>query len=353
MRSEVCIMKRIKHILTLIFASVMVIAAGMQVKAEPYKYKVTLLPGLYGTVSGSSFDVPYNEKVTLAVNQDAEGNIVASASYGGDTYTVTVNSDVKNKYYCKGFHISGIEPVVVGNLTITEDTILVASYGMTSKAVKYTVQFLDEDGNVLAPEKTFYGNIGDKPVVSCEYIQDWVPDALQKTGTLLDPNDPNYQEGVSNVFPFVYHPAEAIPGGGGGGTTGDDGYTFVDDGTEVVYLPGGGGGGGGGNAGGNAGGGNAGGNAAPAADNANAQDAAAAADAGNDGPAEIIDLDEQEVPLVNPDTPEPEVSPSVNPKPGLNFMWILAMILSGFGIIALIAILILLLKRRKKEQPQA
>lgn len=342
-------MKRIKHILALIFASVMVIAGGLQAKAEQYTYRVTLLPGLYGTVDGTYFDVPYKETVTLSVDEDADGNIVASASYGGTTYTVTVNGDVKNKYYCRGFHVSGIEPVVVGSLPITKDTILVASYGMKSKAVKYTVKFVDEDGNELAESKTFYGNIGDKPVVSCEYIEGWVPDALQKTGTLVDPSS---QEGEANVFPFIYHPAEAIPGGGGGGTTGEGGYTFIDDGTEVVYLPGGGGGGGG-NAGGNAGGGNAGGNAAPAADNANAQDAATAADAGNDGPAEIIDLDEQEVPLVNPDTPEPEVSPSVNPKPGLNFMWILAMILSGFGIIALIAILILLLKRRKKEQPQA
>lgn len=345
-------MKRIKHILTVLFAAVMVIAAGMQVKAEPYKYRVTLLPGLYGTINGTGFDVPYGKKVSLAVSEDSEGNIVASASYGGETYTVTVNSDVRNKYYCKGFHISGIEPVVTGDLTITEDKILVASYGMKSKAVKYIVRFVDGSGNALAEEKTFYGNISDKPVVSCEYIEGWVPDALQKTGTLLDPNDPAYTEGVSNVFPFIYHRAAAIPGGAGGGTTGEGGYTFVDDGTEVVYLPGAGGGG---NAGGNAGGNQNGvnpNNAAPAANNGG-QDAAPAADAGNDAPAEIIDLDDQEVPLVNPETPNSEVSPTVNPKPGVSFVWILAMILSGFGIIALIAILIMLLKRRKKEQPQA
>lgn len=322
-------MKQLNKILTVLTAFLLFFAFELPVKAE-YKYQITILAGLHGTLDGG-------QEIIVTVDPDS------NPKWNPRDYEGLIKV-TDERFYFKGFHQSGIEDLESGMAqNIDKDMVFVAAYGLKGQTVAYTVEFVDEKEAPLGDPETRYGNVGDKPVVSYKYFENYEPIANNMTKVLTS-------NAAENVFRFTYRPAEPIPGGGGGGTTGDGGYTFIDDGTEVVYLPGGGGGGG--NAGGNAGGGNAGGNAAPAADNANAQDAAAAADAGNDGPAEIIDLDEQEVPLVNPDTPEPEVSPSVNPKPGLNFMWILAMILSGFGIIALIAILILLLKRRKKEQPQ-
>ena len=65
--------------------------------------------------------------------------------------------------------------------------------------VAYTVNYEDEQGNKLAESQTFYGNVGDKPVVAYRYIEDYVPQALSLTKTLSD-NE------AENVFTFKYAP---------------------------------------------------------------------------------------------------------------------------------------------------
>ena len=351
MRSEVRRMKRVKQILALLFAAVMMITTGTRTKAEPYKYKVTLLSGLYGTVGGGTkveFEVPYNGNISFG--NDGENVTVTS---GETIYTVAVNTDAdSSRFYCKGFHVSGIETVLNGPQTITEDTVYVAAYGMKGRSVAYTARFVDAAGNTLAAEKTYYGNVGDKPVITCVYIEGYAPNAIALTKTLV-------ADASKNIFTFTYHPGEAVPGGGGGGTTGTTGYTYVDGGTEIVYLPGTGGGNqnvaGNQNAGGNQQNGVNPNNAAPAnqqnAADANAADANPAGQA-DQGPAEIIDLDDTDVPLANVSpSPDSQVAP-VNPKPGLNGFWIGALIASGLGIFALIAILIMLLRRKHRENYQ-
>ncbi len=356
-------MKRIRHILTLLFAAVMVITAGMQVKAE-YEYKVTLLAGQYGSIDDDEkveFYVPYNGTVTFEQAVE-DGEQIIKATAEGKTYTLRLNTKIEGaaKFFCKGFHVSGIETVKNGPQTIEKDMVYVASYGMKGRIVSYTAKFVDAAGAQKAEPKTYYGNIGDKPVITCEYIEGYVPNAIQMTGTLVDPNnlpDGWPPERVPNEFTFVYHPADTVPGGGGGGTTGEGGYTYTDEGTQIVYLPGTGGGG---NAGGNAGGNQQNGvnpnNAAPA-NQQNAADANATdqnpADQANQGPADIIDLDDTDVPLANVTSPAPDNQQTVvNNKPGLNVVWTLALIFSGLGIIALIAILIMLMKRKRKENFQ-
>ena len=119
-------MKRVKQILALLFAAVMMITTGTRTKAEPYKYKVTLLSGLYGTVGGGTkveFEVPYNGNISFG--NDGENVTVTS---GETIYTVAVNTDAdSSRFYCKGFHVSGIETVLNGPQTITEDTVYVAA----------------------------------------------------------------------------------------------------------------------------------------------------------------------------------------------------------------------------------
>ena len=34
----------------------------------------------------------------------------------------------------------------------------------------YTVNYVDENGNELAPSRTYYGNVGDRPVVAYLYM---------------------------------------------------------------------------------------------------------------------------------------------------------------------------------------
>ena len=327
-------MKQIKRILAVLCAVLVFIPYAITAKAASYNYKVTVLAGLHGLVNG-------RDKVEIMVP--------AGTRWSPYDYTVNVTDA---RYYFKGFHISGIEDLKTGgDQDITKDIVFVASYGMSGKTVAYTALFQDAAGNTLHPQKTFYGNIGDKPVVACEYIDGYVPRTRNLTKTLS-------ANAAENVFTFVYTPGEALPGGGGGGTSGTTGYTYIDGGTEVIYVPGPAAAGNQ-NVGGNA---NAAGNqqngvnpnnAAPAnqpgAADANADQAADAATPGNDTNVDVIDLDDQTVPLANASpSPDAAVNP-VNPKPGLSPFWIGVLGASGLGIFALIAILIMMLRKKRSE----
>ncbi len=65
--------------------------------------------------------------------------------------------------------------------------------------VAYTVNYQDASGKALAESQTFYGNVGDKPIVAYQYIENYIPDALALTKTLSN----NESE---NVFTFTYKP---------------------------------------------------------------------------------------------------------------------------------------------------
>ena len=361
-------MKRVRHLTALLLTAVVAVTSGIRVKAD-YKYKVTLLAGLYGTINGQEkvvFEVPINDTVTLGNNGDQ-----VTVTYGGNTYTVTVKTDAQaGSYYCKGFHASGVETVLSGDQKITEDTIYVASYGIRAKKVAYTAKFVDANGKTLAADRTFYGNVGDKPAVSYIYLEGYVPEFRMITDKLSEnPED--------NVFTFVYRPAEPIPGGGGGGTTGQGGVTYIDDGTEIVYLPATNNGRTGTNANTNTNGnantaGTAGrtdstANTATANttdDSANAaaapaagdSEANAAADAGNDKSesGEILDLETTTGGSETASNSAPaEAASPVNPSRGLSPVWVGAIACSGVGVVALAGILVTLAKRRKDQQPQS
>jgi hypothetical protein len=333
-------MKQIRRILTILCAAVMMVCTGTKVKAA-YNYKVTVLAGLHGTINGGDkIEVEYSPNKQWNQN-DFLGKVTVDMETRAD-------GSQYQKYYLRGFHVSGNEDIV-GTKDITEDTVFVASYGVAGQIVKYTVYYVDAAGNTLHEKEEFYGNVGDKAVVSFQYVEGYVPNAYNMAKSLSATES-------ENVFTFIYRPGQAVPGGGGG-TTGTGGYTYIDGGTEVVYLPGtGGGGNANANAGGNQNGVNP-NNAAPAnqqnanaADNNAGQDAAQPAD---QGPAEMIDLDDTDVPLANVTSPSPDaqVTP-VNPQSPLNGFWIAALLASGLGILALIAILIMLLRRKRKEHFQ-
>ena len=312
-------MKKIRLTLTALAAVLMMTVTAISANAA-YKYKVTVLAGLHGQVNGT-------DKV--------ETEFTPGAQWFPDKYTVTVTDD---RYYFKGFHVSGIEDLSTGGVQdINKDMVFVAAYGMKGNTVAYTVKYLDQDGKELAPTATYYGNVGDKPVVAYVYVENYIPQTFNITGT-LKPN------AADNVFTFVYTPAAEAGTGGGG-------YTYVDGGTEIIYLPATtGGNAGGGNAGGNAGanaganpGGNAGNNAGDNGNNGGGQE--------NTGPAQIIDIDDPNVPMASA-SPAAEVTPepTVPAKPGLSTFWKAVIGICGLGILALLIVLFLMLKRRREEQ---
>lgn len=197
-----------KLFVSLLSVSVIAGLGAAPVKAAqtvtPYTYKVTLSAGNKGTINGQQ----KVEEVDLAV---------------GSTVSFDIN-DIKvsdEKYYVKGIRLSGrdnSEALAAPAFRVNGDADYVVAYGIKGDMVAYTVNYEDEQGNKLAESQTFYGNVGDKPVVAYRYIENYVPQALALTKTLSDNEAENvftfkYAPGATNrVVETVNHVTVVIPG---------------------------------------------------------------------------------------------------------------------------------------------
>lgn len=316
-------MKKWKRLLvSLLTVSMTIGASAMSVMAaEPYTYKITLSAGNKGTIGGQS----KIEQADLAA---------------GSTVTFNLN-DIQvtdDKYYVKGIRLSGRdndEALAAPAFTIDGDADYVVAYGIKGNMVAYTVNYQDASGNALAESQTFYGNIGDKPVVAYRYIENYIPDALALTKTLSD----NESE---NVFTFTYTPGATdrivettttvtttVPGTatptGAAGTTGTAGTTGAAGGTTA----------GGTTAGGTTTGGTAGGTTNADNSQDTTDDTTTVPD--EQTPKSLVDLDDEDTPKGNIDAKD---KTSKTP------------IAAGVGIIAVavaaLAGLIVFLKKRAK-----
>ena len=162
---------------------------------HPYTFSVTLSSGNQGSFSGTDrVEMTGVEAGTVSVNFSAYRDQLQISD---------------EKYYAKGIRLSGRDNSDASYSPdwttgeVTEDMDYVVAYGMKGDMVAYTVQYLDEDGNELAPSSTYYGSVGDKPVVAFQYIEGYLPQAYNLTKT-LSANE------ADNVFPFVYTPAAGI-----------------------------------------------------------------------------------------------------------------------------------------------
>ena len=181
-------MKRWKKLLVSLLTVSMTIGASMMsvMAANGYTYKVTLSAGNKGTINGQA-----------KVERDS---VVAGSTVTFNLKDVQVTDD---KYYIKGIRLSGrdneeaLASPVLDN--VTGDADYVVAYGIKKDMVAYTVNYQDASGKALAESQTFYGNVGDKPIVAYQYIENYIPDALALTKTLSN----NESE---NVFTFTYKP---------------------------------------------------------------------------------------------------------------------------------------------------
>lgn len=166
-------MKRWKKLLvSLLTVSMTIGASTMSVMAaDGYTYKVTLSAGNKGTINGQA-----------KVEQDS---LFAGSTVTFNLKNVQVTDD---KYYVKGIRLSGrdneetLASPVLDN--VTGDADYVVAYGIKKDMVAYTVNYQDASGKALAESQTFYGNVGDKPIVAYQYIENYIPDALALTKTL-------------------------------------------------------------------------------------------------------------------------------------------------------------------------
>ena len=289
-------MKKLKKIFISLFTLSLVLAMNvMPVMAEEeYTYTITLSSGNKGVITGTtSVTASYGATVSFDLND------------------ITVTDD---KYYVKGIRLSGRdndEPAPL-SFDVTGDADYVVAYGIKGNQVGYTVNYQDEAGNVLAPSSTFYGNIGDKPVVAYKYIENYVPQALAMTKTLSD-NE------ADNVFTFVYKPVEP---------------EFIDVREEgnitVVTNPAGG-----------------------ATTGAEVANGAAAGEGAGEGtaegdvevtePEELVDLDDIETPTGNVDLDDKDSGIG-----GKGFPLVAAAVI-GLGALAVLIALILIVRKRMKS----
>ena len=289
--------------------SLSILTADAAEAPKGYSYQVTLHAGNQGTIGGQ-------DSVTIS-------DLQYGAQVSFDLSTIQVTDD---RYYVKGVRLSGRDNNTVNATAfrVEGDADYVVAYGIKGNLVAYTVKYQDASGRQLAADSTFYGNVGDKPIVAYKYIENYVPQALALTKT-LSANE------AENVFTFVYKRGEAgtitIPGSD---TT--NVVTVVVPGVTTVN-------GGGANAGGNG----AGGGAAAGAD-ANG----GAAGEGDNGdnvevttPDNLVDLDENQAPAANID---------LDGNGAKAFPFAAAVVIGVGALAALLVLAVWIRKRMKSEE---
>lgn len=266
-----------------------------------YTYRITLYAGKQGKFTEKGYNQIKQRYGGASLSADKNKIIIENVNYSSSERMVLPNAadlvsvSDDSKYYVKGIRLSGRD-----NNTAMEspsflpqsDSDYVIAYGVKGDMVAYQVNFRDQAGNTLAPSTTYYGNVGDKPVVAFLYIEGYEPQAYNLTRTLQ--KDPS-----KNEFTFVYRRV----------ATGTTTTTVTNDGTTVTTVPGSTtttqGGTGGNTGGGTTGGGANQGDGDAEAENGTDENADNAEDNTEDiqdeqvpmAPGELVDLDEPEVPL--------------------------------------------------------
>lgn len=318
---------------------------------QAYTYKVTIYAGNQGTFSGAEGLVLSNKDAVITQTED---KIVVSGLNFGDQVAYTAQTDVKldsaSKYYVQGIRLGGRDndTIAASAFIVDGDTDYVVAYGIKGNQVSYTVNYHDANGKEMLPSETYYGNVGDKPVIACKYVDGYSPQASGLTKTLQ-------QDAAKNVLTFIYSP---IPGPTVEDVvnvvTREEYVDVVVGGTQIGDVggtTGAGGNGEAGNAGGNGEAGNveaenAGGN--EESGTGNGESGTAGGNEGNGAtdenaePSEdlIIDLDDEEVPLAN-------VENEGNEQQDVTMVKYLAII--AVAVIALVILIITAVVRKKRD----
>lgn len=200
-------MSRIKKLCQKLIAAVSVLCliSFPVAAAENYTYTVTFYAGNQGSftnasglsVTGQGSATIQNDGDKIVIRGLQEGDLI---SFDAQQGAVQLGND--SKYYVQGVRPSArdndMASLSASAFRVTEDEDYVVAYGIRGNQVEYTVNYEDEEGNTLAPSRTYYGNIGDKPVVAYLYIENYLPQALALTKTLSS-------DASQNIFTFTYH----------------------------------------------------------------------------------------------------------------------------------------------------
>lgn len=319
---------------------------------KAYTYTVNFYTGNHGSFAGTSHVMVDNSKSGSSYQISGGGSVVTvSGLMRNDVVSFdaalvgAVDLGENSKYYVKGIRQSGRDndTVSLSAFRVEKDQDYVIAYGIRGELTSYTVNYQDTSGRTLAPSRTYYGNVGDRPVVAFLYIEGYEPQAYNLTRTLT-------ANAAENIFTFEYSRPQSSGGGEGGG----DGATTTEpapgttpegeapeEGTGAATAPGEAVGAADGGAAGAPGGGaaDAGGAAAPDAEGApGLQEAADGEVPLDNGPQDLVEQGDEEVPL----------------DKGLfeegNFLLPSSIFIAIAASAALMGLLVFLVKRKKKEK---
>lgn len=198
-----------RKIISSLFLSVILLSSMIcnqsVANAASYTYKVTFFSGNAGSFAGmSGFQVRKAAGNNHAVSLSNSGKkVVISGLEYGDTVSCSAQDatslEENSKYYVKGIRLSGRDnnTVAYSAFTVSEDQDYVVAYGIPGEMTEYTVEYVDENGNTLAPSRTYQGNVGDEPVIAYLYIEGYIPASYNQTSKLVS-------DSSVNVFRFVY-----------------------------------------------------------------------------------------------------------------------------------------------------
>lgn len=176
-----------------------------------YTYTVNIFAGNQGTFTdkvGLTVDHTKSRSSIESQVKVAKGMITVSGLVREDRIILDLQADSvklkeEGRYYVKGIRQSGRDnsTVTTSIFEVDRDTDYVAAYGVRGDMVAYRVNYQDAAGNELLPSDTYYGSVGDKPVVAYRYKEGYAPEvaALSKT---LAANE------AKNVFTFIYMPVD-------------------------------------------------------------------------------------------------------------------------------------------------
>lgn len=186
------------------------------VRAFSYTYTVSFSAGGQGSINGGvQVRKASGNEASVSVSAKGDKIIVTGLEYG-DVISCDAQGSValneNSKYYVKGIRLSGRDNNTVAQsaFLVSGDQDYVVAYGIPGELAEYTVNYVDTDGNKLAESRTYYGNVGDEPVIAYLYIDGYIPDSYNQTGKLSS----NVSE---NVFNFVYSRAASSMAAAGNG----------------------------------------------------------------------------------------------------------------------------------------
>ena len=204
---------------------------GFAAEKELYSYTVTLSAGNQGSFAGTDAVQVQSKEAKISLDG---GKIKITDLKQGDQVALNVlnngavQMEENSKYYVRGVRLSGrdnddAKTTATAAFTVDCDADYVVAYGVKGDIVSYRINYQDANGNAISDSVTYYGNVGDRPMVAYHYIEGYQPQAYNLTKT-LSANE------AENVFTFVYQPVpedtvttetEVVtrPGGTAGGTT--------------------------------------------------------------------------------------------------------------------------------------